>query len=99
MTVEQQIRELLDELRYPPGDVRCELGELAIEIAQAIDRGEGWSRGGWHSPSWLLEYVLEDLTGWPNEPPSKLEEIRSRLAHRWWEEGKRHAAELDAEAN
>ena len=91
MSTEDQIRELLDALCYPPGDVRREIGDLAIELAQAIDGGEGWNRGEWHSPSWLLGYVLEDLTGHPNDPPNYLNEIRLRCARRWWEDGQEYA--------
>ena len=81
---ERRIRELIKFLSYPRGDVRVQTGELALEIARAIDHHDPTPSGDYRSPSWLLGYVLEDLASFPNDPASKLTEIRLRTARRWW---------------
>lgn len=77
---------LLAELRYPADDVRAQIGEVALDVARAMDAGDIYTEGGVHPPKWYLDYALHDVTFDPNRPANQLEEIRYRHISRAWEE-------------
>jgi hypothetical protein len=83
-----ELHELIAVLDFPEGDIRLRFAALALEIAEALDEGtvdDPGIRFRTRSPEWMFGYVLEDLTMFPNDPPTFLNEIRYRVARNWWD--------------